>query len=104
MEVGDKVLVTCDNWFYGPDGKSYRGAWGTVTEIQNDQESLGIKTNARSANWYVVVGGLLIAGCQVHYVCKCEKMPPDIVSDHSIVDGSVKHYERPTHIFNADSV
>ncbi len=103
VNVGDKVLVTTDGWFYGTNGRSYRGVWGTVTEIQNDQESLGIKTNAKSANWYLVVGGMLIAGCQVHYVCKCDTAPPETVSEFTVEQGVVINYERPSHIFNADA-
>lgn len=33
IKVGDKVLVTVDNWFHAPDGKSYRSVFGTVNAI-----------------------------------------------------------------------
>ena len=37
-----KYLITTDNWFYAPDGKEYRAAWGDV-EIVEDS-FLGLKT------------------------------------------------------------
>lgn len=43
-----KYLITTDNWFIAPDGKSYRAAWGSV-EILNDS-FLGIQTNRNSSN------------------------------------------------------
>lgn len=72
-----KYLITTDNWFYGPDGRQYRAAWGEVQIIQDT--FLGIKTNAHSANWYAKVGPennhVIVAGCQIHYAVKCEKEP-----------------------------
>jgi hypothetical protein len=72
-----KYLITTDNWFYGPDGGQYRAVWGEVQIIQGT--FLGIKTNARSANWYVKVGPennhVIVAGCQIHYAVACEKEP-----------------------------
>lgn len=50
--IGDNVLVTTDGWFFGPDGRQYRGAWGTLHGVASDFETLGVKTNARSTNWY----------------------------------------------------
>ena len=72
-----KYLITCDNWFYAPDGQNYIAAWGEVTIIPDT--ALGIKTNARSANWYARVGTednhVIIAGCQIHYAVRCEERP-----------------------------
>ncbi|WP_300440613.1 hypothetical protein [Christiangramia sp.] len=72
-----KYLITTDSWFTAPDGKDYRAIWGDV-EIVSD-EILGVKTNARSANWYAKVGSedthVIIAGCQIHYAIKSEKRP-----------------------------
>jgi hypothetical protein len=67
IQLGDKVLVTTDNWFIAPDGEQYRAVFGTVKGIHRDEEMLGIKTNARSTNWYAEIGNVLIAGCQIHY-------------------------------------
>lgn len=75
---GKNVLVTCDNWFYAPDGKQYRAAWGTVS-VFSDQETLGIKTNNKSTNWYLQIGKgerqIVIAGCQVKYAVLCNIIP-----------------------------
>lgn len=72
--VGEKVLVTVDQWFYAPNGKSYRAVFGTVKGVRSDAETLGIKTNARATNWYLEVGNTMIAGCQIHYAVKTDKV------------------------------
>ena len=72
-----KYLITTDAWFTGPDGNDYRSVWGEVSILTD--EVLGIKTNARSANWFAKVGTekhhLIIAGCQIHYAMRCEERP-----------------------------
>lgn len=72
------LLVTCSGWFTAPDGKMYCTAWGKV-KIFNDQDTLGIKTNNQSANWYAFIGsddkGIIIAGCQIKYAVICDKIP-----------------------------
>lgn len=72
LNVGDTVLLTTDNWFFAPDGRQYRAVFGTVYGIFNDHEVLGIKTNARSTNWYVGIGNMIVAGCQIHYAVKTD--------------------------------
>jgi hypothetical protein len=78
-----KYLITTDAWFYGQDGQQYKSVWGEV-EILNDS-ILGIKTNARSSNWFAKVGTesnhLIIAGCQIHYSLKCEKPNTDMTEE-----------------------
>ena len=73
-----KYLVTSDNWFLAPDGQEYRSAWGEVF-ILEDGYVLGIKTNAKSTNWYVQVGigdkHVLMAGCQIHFAVKSNERP-----------------------------
>jgi len=76
-EIGKTYLITTDNWFVAPDGKQYQAVYGTVNAILSDAETLGIKTNARSANWYVSIGRMLIAGCQVHYAIQCDNANAD---------------------------
>lgn len=68
MNIGTKLLITTDNWFFAPDGQNYRAVYGTVRGVFSDTETLGIKTNAKSTNWYVQIGKMCIAGCQIHYV------------------------------------
>ncbi len=102
IEVGKKALITCDNWFYAPDGRSYRAVFGTVRAVKGDQQTLGIKTNARSTNWYVEIGSMLIAGCQIHYALRTDTAITGMVSDFREVDGKVIEFDRPSYIFDAD--
>lgn len=102
MPIGSQVLVTTDNWFYAPDGRCYRAATGKLIAILDDSV-LGIKTNRNSTNWYIQVGNLMIAGCQVHYAMRLDK-PMDTskpIWDFREVDGKVEHFERPHVIYNA---
>lgn len=72
-----KYLITTDNWFYAPDGRKYKAAWGEVQIVEDTV--LGIKTNRNSTNWYAKVGNgykhILIAGCQIHYAVRCKEKP-----------------------------
>jgi hypothetical protein len=72
-----RYLITADEWFYAPDGKQYRAAWGNVHIIADD--ILGVKTNRNSSNWYARIGNnekhVIIAGCQIHYSVRCNKEP-----------------------------
>lgn len=74
-----KYLISTDNFFTAPDGKDYQAVWGNVEIVGDD--ILGIKTNARSANWFAKVGTednhVIVAGCQIHYAVKCENRPSD---------------------------
>jgi hypothetical protein len=103
IEVGSTVLITTNNWFYGPDGREYRGVFGTVKAVRSDDETLGIKTNRNATNWYVEVGSMVIAGCQIFYVVACDVPPPERATAWSVDAGSYKEYDRPTVIFNADA-
>lgn len=98
-----KYLITTDNWFYAPDGVCYKAVWGEVIVLQDDK-TLGIKTNIRSTNWYVKVGTdenhVIIAGCQIHYAVKTDIQPNNHKADsYDIVNGEVKEYLRPSHIY-----
>ena len=99
-------LITTDNWFYGPNGKTYRAVWGKVAILQDD--FLGIKTNRNSTNWYARVGSkekhVIIAGCQIHYAVAMKDRPSEeSVQDYSISNekGVVK-YIRPSQIYIAE--
>ena len=79
IEVGSNCLVTTDNWFFAPDGESYRAVYGKIKGILNDYEMLGIKTNRASTNWYLQIGNMVIAGCQIYYAIKtdqCSSLAP----------------------------
>lgn len=97
-----KYLITTDSWFYGADGRQYQSVWGDV-EIVSDNV-LGVKTNARSANWFAKVSGdknhILIAGCQIHYAVQINEKPnTEPTPDYTLEAGEVKTYMRPTNIY-----
>ncbi len=100
--IGDKYLITTDAWFFAPNGQSYRAVWGTVHAILNDEETLGIKTNSRSSNWYVSIGNMLVAGCQIHYAIKCDY--PNLSSHvaETEFNGEIKTQLHASRIYNAD--
>lgn len=78
-EIGKKYIITTSEWFFAPDGNSYKAVFGTINGIMNDQETLGIKTNRNSSNWYLSIGNMIIGGCQIHYAVKtdeCSNFPP----------------------------
>lgn len=100
--VGDKILVTTDNWFYAPDGAQYRAAFGTVHAVSTAEDTLGVRPNGKSTNWYMQVGCLTIAGCQVHYVVKTDTCNLGRAKDWAHHDGACTEYERNSVIFDAD--
>ncbi len=103
LKVGEKALVTTQNWFLAPDGAEYRAVFGTIKGIHSDQETLGIKTNAHSANWYLEIGNMVIAGCQIMYAIKTnDYFPGDAIGWHSGEKG-INIFNRPCAIYNADS-
>ena len=60
MQIGQKALITTDAWFYAPDGRQYRAVFGTVKAVRTSEETLGVRTNARSTNWYVEIGLMIM--------------------------------------------
>ena len=74
FRVGEKYLLNCDNWFLAPDGQSYKAVHGTVACVYSDDEIMGVKTNRHSSDWFIVIGNMIISGCQVHYCIKTEKV------------------------------
>lgn len=102
--MNGKYLITTDNWFVAPDGKTYRAVWGDVKIIEDD--FLGIKTNRNSSNWFAKVGSIdnhvIVAGCQIHYAVRCKNKPNvDEIEDYT-TDGGHKTYKRPTQIWIAE--
>ncbi len=105
IAVGKKYLITTDHWFYGPDGGQYRAAFGTVKAIHSSEETLGVKTNARSTNWYVEVGCLTIAGCQIHYAVQTDTCSFEPITDYRVTDQGVVEYTVPrSSILDADAI
>ena len=100
-EIGKKYLITTDNWFVAPNGEQYRSVFGTLKEIHSD-EVLGIKTNSRSANWYVEIGNMLIAGCQIHYAVQTDGVDFGQSSAENAHEGKIIISKTPCRIYNAD--
>ncbi len=102
IHIGDKVLVTCDNWFFAPDGQQYRAVHGTLKAVRTAEDTLGIRPNGKSTNWYLEVGNMVIAGCQVHYVMKADTCTFDRVEQRNVHEGRVITSTAPTSIYNGD--
>lgn len=103
IRPGDKLLVTCDNWFIAPNGRQYRAVFGTVHAARTAEDSLGIRPNGRSTNWYLEIGNMTIAGCQVHYFLKtdtCHLGECEIWNSH---EGRAVRDTTPPQIYNADA-
>lgn len=105
--INHKILVTTNDWFYGPDGKQYRGVWGTLKGIHEAKESLGIIPSRAHANWFIEIGGMVIMGCRIMYLVKCPNPPPeaDIKEWHADAANGYKEFTRPGSIliFNEPS-
>ncbi len=73
-------IVTADDWFYGPDGNTYKAVYGQVYVIETNK-LIGFKPEGGSgvANYVFAVGKpgkqIILAGCRVHYVTMCPSRP-----------------------------
>lgn len=100
LEIGKKALVTCDNWFLAPDGRQYRGIFGTVKGVFTAEDTLGVRPNGKSTNWYAEIGNMLVAGCQIHYAIRTDDCNTGNVDEWKEIEG--KLVNRATHIYYAD--
>ncbi len=104
MHIGQKYLITADNWFFAPDGENYRAAFGTVHALVDSEMALGMKTNRNSTNWYVVVGDMILAGCQIHYAVRADQFNPAPSKAEVDHEGRRMISENATsRIYNADA-
>lgn len=104
INVGEKALVTVDNWFYAPDGHQYRAVFGTIHAVRTAEDSLGVKPNGRSTNWYLEIGNVTIAGCQVHYALRTDTCHFGPVTDWAASpEHGIREYQRPGAIYDADA-
>jgi len=104
-QIGKKYLITTNNWFCAPDGRMYNAVFGTVHAVLSDEQTLGIKTNRGSTNWYVSIGSMLIAGCQVHYAIKTERFNAAPFTREIEHEGELKSSkESGPRIYNADEL
>jgi hypothetical protein len=104
IQVGKKALITTDCWFIAPNGKQYRSVFGTVKAVQSSEETLGVRTNARSTNWYVEIGCMTLAGCQIHYAIRADACNFEQVEDYSTGSDGIRVFTKPSSIFDADAV
>ena len=103
LQVGKKFLITTDQWLLAPDGEQYKAVFGTVKAINTDEETLGIKTNRGSTNWYVTIGDMAVAGCQLHYVIRANDCNESSPYRHVEHEGKVLHrQESRSNIYFAD--
>lgn len=105
IEIGKKALVTTDCWFVAPDGKTYQAVFGTVKGCHTAENTLGIRPNGKSTNWYLEIGNMVIAGCQVHYAIRTDQCN-DGVADNWQADAQngLKEYRAPCRIYMADGI
>lgn len=101
FEKGQRMLITTDCFFVAPDGKQYRSAWGVCKGVVDAETALGIKTNRGSSNWYVLLGNLLIAGCQIHYAITCDHVNLGTTSAYELNGGQRVNYPADSIIYNA---
>jgi len=102
LEVGKRALITCGNWFYAPDGCTYRSVFGTIHGVHSSEETLGVKTNSKSTNWYVEIGNMTLAGCQIHYAIRCDAVHVGKAADWNLHEGNPVEYTRPGAIYMAE--
>lgn len=98
--IGKNVLITTSNWFVGHDGLEYKAVWGKLKAIHTTQETLGFTPSRQNTNWFIEVGNMIIAGCQVMYIDQVER-PNSNRAIGWVADAAngIKEYERPTFIY-----
>jgi len=104
LDIGDTCLLTTD-YFLAPDGKQYRAVFGTIKGVFDDKDTLGIRTNAKSTNWYVEIGNMTIAGCQIKYAVKVTKDKVNFngkIHEESWGNGTHVTFNRASLIYDAD--
>ena len=101
-DLNKSYVITTDAFFFAPDGEQYKAVFGTVTAILNDEQTLGIKTNRGSSNWYVVIGDMIVAGCQIHYCIRSDGFSKKPTKMQIVHDGQLSyHDENITRIYDA---
>ena len=103
LKIGKKALLHTNHWFHAPDGKQYNNVFGTIKAVLSDEETLGIKTNRGSTDWYVEIGNMTIAGCQILYGIATDTCNLGEYEDyHTSAEHGCKKYISPSRIYNAD--
>jgi hypothetical protein len=102
LEIGKKALITTDNWFVAPDGNKYQAVFGTIRGIKTSEQTLGIKPNSRSTNWYIEIGNMIVAGCQIHFAIRTDDCSKTSSGWSCDAQYGCKVYECPTSIYFSD--
>jgi len=110
--IGKKVLITSVSWFFAPDGKQYKAVFGTLKVIHTSQETLGFTPSRTHTNWYLEVGNMNLAGCQVLHLVQANEVNTNEVvdfttdrthaTDYKEVDRKAEDYLRPSYIYRAE--
>lgn len=94
-----KYLITTDDWFFAPDGREYRAAWGEV-EVLKEDETISYRINADPAKWFMRIGNeeshMIIAGDRIHYMIKSENPPS---TEETFDFSSEGNFRNPTRIY-----
>lgn len=102
-KIGKKVLATCSAWFCAPDGKEYKAVHGTLMTLHTSESTLGFTPSRAHTNWFLEIGNMTIAGCQILYLVECEEVNMGRVMNwHSDASSGIKEFDRPSVIYNAD--
>ncbi len=103
-KIGNKFLISTDDWFTAPDGEQYKSVYGTIVGVYNDEQALGIKTNRGSTNWYLGIGNMIIAGCQIHYAIRTDSINRNPCNREIEYKGKLNIAKNEkSRIYNADS-
>jgi len=100
--IGQNVMMTCSEWFYGPDCQSYKVVWGKLKSIVNVSEHLGFQPNRPNANWVYEIGNMIIYGCQVKYIVLCPEKPDTTTRIQSWTthpEKGIVEYEAPNSVY-----
>lgn len=101
--IGQTILLTVDNWFYAPDGRQYRAVFGTLRGVHTAEKTLGVRPNGKSSNWYLEIGNLVIAGCQIHYALRCTGFNSGPAPDFTISEKGITLFDRPCNVYDANN-
>lgn len=103
-KIGKKVLVTCSAWFCCPDGTEAKAIHGTLKAIHMSESTLGFTPSRAHTNWFLEIGNMTVAGCQVLYLVESDDVNYSRVPNwHSDANVGIKEFERPSIIYNADA-
>lgn len=105
IKPGNKYLIHTNEWFHASDGESYHAVFGTVQAVVDAETALGIRSNRNATNWYVAIGDMIVAGCQIHYAMRADSYNP-APSENAEIDHDGKRHKvknATSRIYNADA-